>query len=196
MLFAARFWPGLADGSITVTFRRWRSARARVGSAHKVPGGMVVVDSVAVVDPSALPEKDAIRAGFESRAELLAAVGAHEGDLYRVEFHWAGPDPRVELRTRTPVAGEKEQILAKLARFDTASRRGPWTSATLLAIGQFPGTRAADLATSLDCDLKVFKTDVRKLKELGLTESLEVGYRLSPRGRALLSSLPPPPPAH
>jgi ribosomal protein S19E (S16A) len=34
-----------------------------------------------------------------------------------------------------------------------------------------------------------FKTDVRKLKELGLTESLEVGYRLSPRGQALLERL-------
>jgi hypothetical protein len=34
-----------------------------------------------------------------------------------------------------------------------------------------------------------FKTDVRKHKELGLTESLEVGYRLSPRGRALLARL-------
>ena len=31
-----------------------------------------------------------------------------------------------------------------------------------------------------------FKTDVRKLKNLGLTDSLEVGYRLSPRGRAYL----------
>ncbi len=31
-----------------------------------------------------------------------------------------------------------------------------------------------------------FKTNVRKLKALGLTESLEVGYRLSPRGRAFL----------
>ena len=29
-----------------------------------------------------------------------------------------------------------------------------------------------------------FKRNVRKLKELGLTESLEVGYRLSPRGEA------------
>jgi hypothetical protein len=27
---------------------------------------------------------------------------------------------------------------------------------------------------------------VRKLKELGLTESLEVGYRLSARGRAVV----------
>jgi hypothetical protein len=34
-----------------------------------------------------------------------------------------------------------------------------------------------------------FKRDVRKLKELGLTESLLVGYRLSPRGRALLAGL-------
>jgi len=32
-----------------------------------------------------------------------------------------------------------------------------------------------------------FKANVRKLKALGLTESLEVGYRLSPRGEALLS---------
>ena len=36
-----------------------------------------------------------------------------------------------------------------------------------------------------------FKRDVRKLKELGLTESLETGYRLSPRGRALLERLRP-----
>ena len=32
-----------------------------------------------------------------------------------------------------------------------------------------------------------FKTRVRRLKALGLTESLEVGYRLSPRGAAFLA---------
>jgi hypothetical protein len=31
-------------------------------------------------------------------------------------------------------------------------------------------------------------TSVRKLKALGLTESLEIGYRLSPHGEALLAS--------
>ena len=35
----------------------------------------------------------------------------------------------------------------------------------------------------------VFKRRVRRLKELGLTESLEVGYRLSPRGEVLLAAL-------
>jgi hypothetical protein len=34
-----------------------------------------------------------------------------------------------------------------------------------------------------------FKRRVRQLKELGLTESLEVGYRLSPRGRTVLARL-------
>jgi hypothetical protein len=45
--------------------------------------------------------------------------------------------------------------------------------------------RAAELAAAVGRDRHRFKLDVRKLKELGLTESLEVGYRLSPRGRAL-----------
>ena len=48
--------------------------------------------------------------------------------------------------------------------------------------------RAPDLAASLGRETLPFKRDVRKLKELGLTESLEVGYRLSPRGRAYLDA--------
>lgn len=38
----------------------------------------------------------------------------------------------------------------------------------------------------LGVDKEWFKLNVRKLKNLGLTESLETGYRISPRGRALL----------
>jgi hypothetical protein len=48
---------------------------------------------------------------------------------------------------------------------------------------------AADLAALLGREKHPFKRDVRKLKELGLTESMPVGYRLSPRGRALLEAL-------
>ena len=36
-------------------------------------------------------------------------------------------------------------------------------------------------------DTLAFKANVRKLKGLGLTESLAVGYRLSPRGVAVLA---------
>ncbi len=49
-------------------------------------------------------------------------------------------------------------------------------------IAERPAVRAPDLAASLGLDTVTFKRDVRKLKELGLTESLTVGYRISPRG--------------
>jgi hypothetical protein len=39
--------------------------------------------------------------------------------------------------------------------------------------------------------MQPFKIDVRKLKNLGLTESLDIGYRLSPRGRAYLAATTP-----
>jgi hypothetical protein len=59
--------------------------------------------------------------------------------------------------------------------------------AVLDAIGRRPGTRAADLAAEeFGRERDPFKIDVRKLKNLGLTHSLEVGYELSPRGREYL----------
>ena len=68
-----------------------------------------------------------------------------------------------------------------------ASDRGP--AQTLAIIDGQPEVRAPDLAAELGRDTASFKRDVRKLKELGLTESLEIGYRLSPAGRALLDGL-------
>ena len=62
----------------------------------------------------------------------------------------------------------------------------PWTREALALIEANPARRAPDLAAELGRETAPFKRDVRKLKELGLTESLEIGYRLSPRGAALL----------
>ncbi len=56
----------------------------------------------------------------------------------------------------------------------------------LALIERHPETKAAELAEQIGREPPAFKRDVRKLKELGLTESLERGYRLSPRGRAVL----------
>jgi len=47
------------------------------------------------------------------------------------------------------------------------------------------GVPARILADRLGREKLAFKRDVRTLKELGLTHSLEVGYELSPRGRAV-----------
>ena len=73
--------------------------------------------------------------------------------------------------------------------FDAASRFGPWTAPVLHLLAQNPGVRAGDLAPMVAQEIAAFKLNVRKLKTLGLTESLEVGYRLSPRGAALLDEL-------
>ena len=56
----------------------------------------------------------------------------------------------------------------------------------LRLIAENPGVRAPDLAASLGRETLPFKRDVRKLKELGLTHSLPVGYEISHRGRAYL----------
>ena len=74
----------------------------------------------------------------------------------------------------------------RLSAIDARSPRGPWTWSVLELIARHPATRAADLAPMVGRERLPFKADVRRLKELGLTESLRVGYRLSPRGRALL----------
>ncbi|WP_436793244.1 hypothetical protein [Actinospongicola halichondriae] len=49
-----------------------------------------------------------------------------------------------------------------------------------------PGVRSADLCREVDMEQAELKTRVRRLKSLGLTERLERGYRLSPRGRTFL----------
>ncbi len=67
---------------------------------------------------------------------------------------------------------------------------GPWTYEVLQAIADNPGLRAPDLAASFGRETLPFKRDVRKLKELGLTISLEVGYELSKRGQLTLSARP------
>jgi hypothetical protein len=192
MLFKQRLWAGLADGTVTCTFRRWRRPLARPGGRYRTPAGVLEVDAVAVVDPAEITGEDARRAGFAARAELLRELDRHgDGPVYRVDFHFAGPDPREALRrSDTMPEGDWAELTRRLARLDGAGRHGPWTMAVLRLIRDRPGVRAGDLAAAVGWDRASFKVDVRKLKELGLTESLEVGYRLSPRGRALLDREP------
>ena len=48
---------------------------------------------------------------------------------------------------------------------------------------------STDLAAQAGQERRAYKMRMPRLKALGLTESLERGYRLSPRGRAFLASL-------
>jgi hypothetical protein len=188
-----RFHAGLADGSITLAFRRWRRPAAKPHGRQRTPIGELTIDAVDAVDLEGVTETDARAAGYRDRAELLgelARYGPEDGTIYRIALHLAGPDPRVALRERAEITdGEWEAVSARLARLDRAGRHGPWTTTVLRLIAERPAVRAPDLAASLGRETQPFKTDVRKLKEMGLTESLEVGYRLSPRGRTALARL-------
>lgn len=185
MLFRKVDLAAIAAGEITVAFRRWKRPLARAGGTQQTPAGVLAFDAVERVD--AVSDADARRAGLPDAAAVKALLRGREGDLYRIRFHVAGPDPRIALRAAADLdADERQAIATRLARLDRASRHGAWTEATLRAIAASPGVRAGDLAAAFGRERLKFKTDVRKLKALGLTESLEVGYRLSPRGRAYL----------
>jgi hypothetical protein len=174
----------IGEGEITLAFRRWRRPTVKAGGTLRTKVGVLAIDSVEPVGEADVTDRDARRAGAPDRESLLAHLRP-EGRLYRVEFRLAGPDPRIALRERSRISpSERAEIDARLARIDAASRHGPWTATVLGLIAERPGTRAPDLAASVGRETAPFKANVRKLKELGLTESLEVGYRLSPRGRA------------
>jgi hypothetical protein len=83
---------------------------------------------------------------------------------------------------------ELQTLRERLRRLDARATE-PWTFRVLELIETHPALRAADLCKKAEQERVPFKINVRKLKALGLTESLEVGYRLSPRGRALLQAI-------
>jgi hypothetical protein len=185
MLFRPADLTAIAAGEVTVAFRRWKRPMAKAGGRQHTPVGVLAFDAVDRVDD--ITPADARHAGFADPAAAWAMLRGREGDLYRIALRLAGPDPRIALRENAALGdADRAEIAARLARLDRASTYGPWTEATLRAIAAAPGTRAADLAEGFGRERLAFKADVRKLKALGLTESLEVGYRLSPRGRAYL----------
>jgi hypothetical protein len=185
MLFRPADLAAIAAGEVTVAFRRWKRPMVKAGGRQQTAVGVLAFDAVERVDD--ITPADARRAGFPDPEAAWAMLRGREGDLYRIALRLAGPDPRVALREDAALtADDRAAIAARLARLDRASTHGPWTEATLRAIAAAPGTRAADLAAGLGRERLPFKADVRKLKALGLTESLEIGYRISPRGRAYL----------
>jgi hypothetical protein len=191
MLFPAAILAAIRDGSVDLAFRRWKRARVRPGGRLRTRIGVLEIGAVETVDGSAIGEEEARRAGFTSRDELLAMLDRRgSGEIHRVELRYAGPDPRVELRARADLSeSELDEVAHRLRRLDEASRHGPWTKAVLELIAAKPSVRAVELAEEMGREKMPFKRDVRKLKELGLTESLNPGYRLSPRGEAVLRAL-------
>ena len=190
MLFTAATLRGLTEGRVRCTYRRWTVVRPKMGSRFTTSAGVVEVTSIERADEQALTDADARDAGFESVAVLLKWTRSKgDGDLYRIGIALAGPDPRIELRGSDRLtAAEVATLAAKLSRMDRAADE-PWTHDVLRQIQRRPGVVSTELAAEAGQERPYYKIRVRRLKALGLTESLQYGYRLSPRGAAYLAAL-------
>lgn len=190
MLFTAATLRGLQEGRVSCTYRRWEVVRPKVGSRFTTSAGVVEVTSITPADEQQLTERDAAEAGFDSVTELIKWCSAKgNGDLYRIGIALAGPDPRIELRrTDNLDAADIATLNAKLDRMDRVAEQ-PWTRSTLRQIQRLPAVVSTELAAEVGQERRAYKLRVRRLKALGLTESLERGYRLSPRGQAYLAAL-------
>jgi hypothetical protein len=195
MLFSAATLRGLTEGTVNCTYRRWEVVRPKAGGRFTTSAGIVEVTSITAVDDEQLTAQDASDAGFDSVAALVKwTSGKGRGDLYRIGIVLAGPDPRVALRRSVELAPTDVTALsARLDRMDRAAEQ-PWTRSTLRQIQQLPGVVSTDLAAEAGQERRAYKLRVRRLKALGLTESLERGYRLSPRGHAYLAAIESSPP--
>ena len=192
LLFQKRFHEGLVSGAVRLTFRRWEKPHVKPGGRYRChPIGVLVVDKLARVRLADITEAEAAGAGFGSRAELLAYIAGGPGgpirndtELWRIELHYGGDGDRVDLALDDKLSVEDVAALKK--RID---RWGDWPLETMRLIARRPHVAASKLAASLGRETLPFKTDVRKLKKLGLTQSFEVGYEVSPRGKAFLAAI-------
>ena len=190
MLIKNKILDEIKAGNISVIFRRWKRAGVKAGGTQMTQRGVLGIDSVKVVTEKQITERDARAAGFASKKELLADLYDRDEDIYRIGVHWVGEDPRKALRSNDRLSSnEIDEIIEKLKKLDQNSQRGNWTHLYLQMIHDQPNTHAKILAESIGLTIPTFKPWVRKLKALGLTESLRPGYRLSPRGKRVLEAL-------
>jgi hypothetical protein len=190
--FEQRLRDGIHSGEIVLAFRRWKRSQVVPGHRYRTGTDMVEVESVDVVEPSSVDAAQAREAGYASTGELLADLrGDPALPLYRIRLRRIdGPDPREVLACAASLTeADVAAITARLTRMDRQSSRGPWTGAVLALIAGRPGVVSTVLAEAIGWERQDFKLHVRRLKELGLTLSLDVGYRLSPRGESYLNHI-------
>ncbi len=188
MQFTQDSHEAVATGKITVTFRLWKRLHAKVGGRYTVGSAVIEVDAIEMIPFHDVTKRDIKLAGRSSK-DAIRARAAHAGPIddetlvYRIQFHVVGARP-----TEAAAPSDDEHVAVvntKLDAMDARSKTGAWTRTTLSLIGEHEGMVSTELAARMHRPRMEFKTDVRKLKALGLTESLDVGYRLTPLGRRI-----------
>ena len=180
---------GIVEGRIRVVFRTWQKPTVKTGGTLRTRMGLLAIEAVDAIHLTDVSPRDLKLAGLRDAQALEQSVAGRTGTLYRIRVKHAGEDPRIALRSQTLTDADVPKIRARLERMDKASSDGAWTLRYLETIEARPAQRAPELAELYGLETKPFKQRVRRLKELGLTESLPVGYRLSPRGISYLAQV-------
>lgn len=182
---------GIKSGTITLQFRKWKKPSIRKGSRIKTALGVVEIADIEEIPLNKISDDDAVSAGYQDRKELVNSINSiAEGKIYKIGVRYYSEDPRIALRENTDVSDKDlNAIKLKLERLDKYGKEGSWTLRVLHLIRDNPQVRAADLAKKLKKEKDALKIDIRKLKNLGLTISHEVGYSISPLGEKVLKRM-------
>jgi hypothetical protein len=186
VLFKAAQAEAIARGELTCTIRKWKRSQAVAGNTYRTPRGHIRVTSLDVMPLRDVGPADLRAAGFASVDELSTFGVVANDEVHVVRFEVAPAPEVVDPGEDGDLSGDDvAEINGRLDRMD-AGRPRPWTRAVLRSLAESPGTRSAELSEQLGIEQARLKSDIRRLKRLGLTRSLERGYELSPRGQAYL----------
>lgn len=190
MLFKSKILKKIADGEVTIAFRKWNRPSVKTNGTLKTSVGLLKIMSVEKVLLSHVTQSEIEKAGYTCMTQLEAELNMKkEGQIYCISFQLTGPDPRIELRETTDLsANELDVLIQKLEKWNS-NEQAPiknWVYRIFLFLYDEPGGFARHYAAKLNVEKEWLKTNMRKLKNLGLTISEGRGYTLSKRGVTVL----------
>jgi hypothetical protein len=186
MLFKQVHLKGIYNGEISLAFRKWQKPLIKRGSIIKTSIGQVEILEIIEINASEITLEEAERAGYKDLESLLESLDRRpNGNIYKIQVRYHLPDPRISLREQSNLSDEDvNNIRTRLQRMDERSKYGKWTMPVLFLIKENPKMRAQFFADKMNVEKNWLKSNIRKLKNMGLTMSHEIGYTLSPRGES------------
>lgn len=194
MLFKKIHLGGIKSGKITLAFRKWKKASVKIGSLLHTSISLVEIRKIEAVNENDITDKETVQAGFTDKKQLLKSFTHNStGTIFKVSVGYYSADPRIKLREQTELLEQQfEELKKKLERLDNHSKQGHWTEKILLAIKDNPNLHAVGISKLTGFEKEWLKLNIRKLKNLGLTISHNVGYELSPLGILFVEKLTTP----
>ena len=191
MLFKEIHLSGIKSGEITLAFRKWQKVSVKSGSLSHTSVGLVEIRKIETVNENEIAEEDALNAGFADKTQLLKSFTHNStGTIFKISVRYHSADPRIKLREQTELSEQQFTDLKKrLERLDNHSKQGHWTEKILLTIKDNPNLHSIGIAKLTGFEKEWLKLNIRKLKNLGLTISHNVGYELSPLGKTFVDKV-------